>query len=359
MTERTSDRLARLMANQPTAGDLEWLSVGFRTWARLDGAVTLLRCLSLPSTPTAVRLARRDDALRAAAALCAGRSLRQRAHQLRARLSVFAERGLWRLWRRAGGAPENATDLERQLFEVLDFNHGRVLGARQIERIVKASATPIALEMSAHPDDHVDIDNHHGGHLMTTDFIDLDALEAQIAREWERPEIRAEFGGDRERYAAFRRAESHGLTRVFDNGKASTTARHQIHIDAAAGWNDPKTREEFGGNRQAWEAYCSAMKMGRVRIVSSTPTVPDTAAPAAGQPFVTSSRGNDGDIVDPPLTPPTDTTRAIDRMPGRLVIAGTSIPYSPSWEPWRKRMALDEWERHKAQTARNTQGAKQ
>lgn len=123
---------------------LEWLAQGFALFDRNDGALSLERCLGLPSASKR-RRERRDFYLRqAAAALPADMSVPARAHRLGAELDALMARPL------AADPLPHATALERALHHAaLAIEGGARPTDKRLQQLLAAKRKFLVLEVSA------------------------------------------------------------------------------------------------------------------------------------------------------------------------------------------------------------------
>lgn len=129
------DFVQRVANGAITAADAEWLQRGFSAWLNGEGAVSLERCLRLPSTRGAIVRMVRDYWLIRAATRIETTGLWLGPVDLSKRLARFLERGQWRQWKKLQDPPAGADDDAVELFRVLKANGGRSLGAKQVQRI--------------------------------------------------------------------------------------------------------------------------------------------------------------------------------------------------------------------------------
>jgi hypothetical protein len=115
---RAVEALTLLLVPQPPAEALEVLRAAAHTWLRHEGRLSLDRALGLPSG-TQFRRAQRNHYIMAALRLVPGESETERAHALHQVLARMAGSGAWRRWRRLGGQPADAAELDRLAFEIL------------------------------------------------------------------------------------------------------------------------------------------------------------------------------------------------------------------------------------------------
>jgi hypothetical protein len=132
---RPHERAERIAAGLADLDDQAWIARGLKAWLSADGSVSLERCLRLPDSPKQLCMGRRDAALCAAAREIKAAGPWDGSQQLREELERYATRGGWLTWRDVGELPPGGSEIRRQLHQVLRFNGGVVLGARQIQRI--------------------------------------------------------------------------------------------------------------------------------------------------------------------------------------------------------------------------------
>lgn len=128
-------RAQRIAGVQLQAGDVEWLSRGFRAYLASNGTVPLERCLRLPAGDGALRRARRDHWLRQAWDRIAGEVTPwQRSEKLAEAVHRFRSIR-WPRWRALAACPESASVVDAALFEAFRA-HERVPGtAMQLHNI--------------------------------------------------------------------------------------------------------------------------------------------------------------------------------------------------------------------------------
>jgi hypothetical protein len=117
---------------------MQWLIEGFRQFDRHDGALSLERCLRLP-TAAQRRLAERDFWIRTIAELIEEpREEVPLAREVARMLSAFITRGAWREWCGMDEPPGAASALQRALFFASRAirGKGRTPQWRQILRVI-------------------------------------------------------------------------------------------------------------------------------------------------------------------------------------------------------------------------------
>ncbi len=88
-----------------------------------------------------------------------------------------------------------------------------------------------------------------------------------------KPELREEFGGDKEAYIAFVMAQEDGLLKDFPpegmNHQPSQPGKNpETEKEARLEWDrNTALREEFGGDFAAYTAYLKAEREGRIKII--------------------------------------------------------------------------------------------
>jgi hypothetical protein len=129
--------------------DLDSVRQGFQAWFRSGGAISLERCLGLPTTPGQLRRARRDSWLRVASqCLFSDGSAYERATELAHELDVFLSRGGWAQWQALATPPPTASALRQALWQVATLNDGKSLSAKHVHRILRGVGTDLPEEMS-------------------------------------------------------------------------------------------------------------------------------------------------------------------------------------------------------------------
>ena len=115
----------------------QWLQRSYRAWLAAGGAVALETCLHLPTTKARLRLARRDQALVAAAREIAASSPWAGARALAEELDRYATRGGWLTWRALAAPPPGCSRLRIEMHRALRLNDGECLSAMHLFRIVQ------------------------------------------------------------------------------------------------------------------------------------------------------------------------------------------------------------------------------
>lgn len=111
-------------------------------------------------------------------------------------------------------------------------------------------------------------------------FADLDAVTRDAESVWAADDsVRAEFVS-KDSYLAFRRAEAKGLSRAVGRG---VTAFVKVPVQTSAPgqpndeWElDAGLRAEFGGNKESYLAFRRAEQDGRVRVFAPGAARPQT-----------------------------------------------------------------------------------
>jgi hypothetical protein len=129
----------RVVGERIDPDTMEWLIEGFRKFDRHDGALSLERCLRLPTTAQR-RLAERDFWVCTIAELIEGpREEVPRAREVARMLSAFITRGAWRDWRGMDEPPGAASELQRALFFASRATRGKGSPQwRQILRVLRS-----------------------------------------------------------------------------------------------------------------------------------------------------------------------------------------------------------------------------
>lgn len=127
---------SRLASGDVDAPTLAWVCDGVAVWIRACGALSLERCLRLPSTGRQMRKMRRDYWLAEAAKAVSARSTWLASVALETELRVFVSRGPWLVWREQANPPPDASQLRAALFHVAKEGDGHCLSARQIDRVL-------------------------------------------------------------------------------------------------------------------------------------------------------------------------------------------------------------------------------
>lgn len=118
-----------------TESDSAILRRGLDTWLNASGALSVERCLRLPSTSNRMRILRRDHWLCKAALLLDADGSTTGAQKLEAEWNKFLSRGPWSTWRDDEEPPLEATALSKALFWATRFNRSESLTARHIARV--------------------------------------------------------------------------------------------------------------------------------------------------------------------------------------------------------------------------------
>lgn len=129
----------QVLAGIITADGLAWLQAAFEQHDRYNGALSLERCLRIPSTSQRNR-EYRDHWLREAAAYLSTEEPAARKHELATALHDFVSGHAWRVSRDLAAPPLQFTQLDRALWHVAKSMKGRrggtCLSAKQVARIL-------------------------------------------------------------------------------------------------------------------------------------------------------------------------------------------------------------------------------
>lgn len=134
--DRWAELVERFAAGAPTADDLAHFARAFAVYRRERGAMSLERCLGLPTTEGQYLRQRRDEHLRAAAAHAHPRDGWPRAEYLVAEWSRMLNLTSYARWREQGEPDADALAVRRELFWCSTFNRHQLLGVRSVFEIV-------------------------------------------------------------------------------------------------------------------------------------------------------------------------------------------------------------------------------
>lgn len=211
--QQNYDVIIRAAGGDPSAQEaaMDLFLHGVRVWLRLNGELSLDRCLNLPPPSAKSKLAKlkRDYWLTVAHGLCDGDSPWHRSTRLAVELARFRD-VLWPTWKHQDAPPEKASELRSALFEAVRASPKKIPSSpRALHRIVTKSPS----EMSHRPVQDAGVTTTRN--LNMKQHQSSDTIEVIAEREWKNsPTLRAEFGDNFKTYAAYRRAESDGKVKI-------------------------------------------------------------------------------------------------------------------------------------------------